>query len=197
MKKKKLFRTRKLVDPRYQLKFGLFVVFFLLVYSLIFGTAMFFPLAMEMKASTTEEDQARIAMVVLGLHEKIWPSLTGVLSLAFLGAILYSHRIVGPLVRLRKTVDNHFSKGDFTKRIRFRKSDELKELEGIFNSLADHLEQSQASDRAFHAELKQKLEKLQEQINLSEGPAKQEAKEALVGLAMDLEKHPVLYGRQP
>lgn len=196
MKKKRFIRRKKLVDPRYQLKFAFFVVFFLFIYSCVLGTAIFFPLAMEMQASVTEEDQARIALVVLGLHEKIWPSLIGVLALAFIGAILYSHRIVGPLVRLRKTVDEFFLKGDFSQRIRFRKKDELKEVEIIFNRLADYLENAQLSDSAFRADLKQKLARLTEKIAKEGGPAQDVAKDALANLTVKLDMHPELFTRQ-
>ena len=70
VKKTKFFRRRKkIIKPRQQLKLASFVVLFLLVYSLVFGLAILYPLAMELRGSATTADHARVAVVILGLHE--------------------------------------------------------------------------------------------------------------------------------
>jgi methyl-accepting chemotaxis protein len=193
MGKKRFFRKKKIVNPRYQYKFAFFVVGFLLIYSLILGTAIFLPLSMEMKATASVEDQARVAMVVLGLHEKLWPSLVGVLTLSFFGAILYSHRIVGPLVRLEKTVNESFLKGDFKERIRFRKKDELKEVEIIFNRLADYLERTKAEDSLFYGGLKQKIALICDQLDSADASAVHRVKDALNTLLGELDARPDVF----
>lgn len=193
MGKKRFIRKKKIVNPRYQFKFAFFIVGFLLLYSLVLGTAIFLPLSMEMQATASVEDQARVALVVLGLHDKLWPSLGGVLFLSFWGAILYSHRIVGPLVRLEKTVNESFLKGDFTKRIRFRKKDELKEVEVVFNRLADYLERMQTTDGLFHADLKKKLSFIQEQLTHADMAASDKIQKDLSGLVGELASRPDVF----
>jgi nitrogen fixation/metabolism regulation signal transduction histidine kinase len=160
MMKHKLFRRRKkIIKPRYQLKLAFVVVTFLLIYSLIFGAAIFCPLAIELRAAPSLEDQARVAFVVLGLHETIWPALFFILVLAFIGTILSSHRVVGPIYRLEKAI-GQFVSGNFKERIWLRKTDEFKEIETMANRLAEYLENAKSSDSRFHTDLREKLSTL-------------------------------------
>jgi len=149
-------RRKKIIKPRYQLKLACFVVIFLLLYSVVFGFAIFYPLAAELRGPGVVEDQARAAFVVLGLHETLWPALAFVLILAFIGTILFSHRVAGPIYRLEKAVDA-FLRGDFTERIRLRKTDEFKEIESVVNRLSSFLDGAKTADERFHAELREKL----------------------------------------
>jgi len=159
IKKTKFFRRRKkIIKPRQQLKLACFVVVFLLVYSLVFGLAIFYPLAMELRGPATTADHARVAVIILGLHETIWPALGFVLVLSFIGTILFSHRVAGPIYRLERAVED-FVRGDF-KTIRLRKSDEFKEIEVSVNKLARYLGTVQALDAAFHDYLKKTLSQL-------------------------------------
>ena len=151
-------RRKKIIKPRQQLKLACFVVVFLLVYSLVFGLAIFYPLAMELHGSAGTGDQARVAFVILGLHETIWPALGFVLVLSFIGTILFSHRVAGPIFRLEKAVAD-FVRGDF-KKIRLRKSDEFKEIEDSVNRLAEYLGNVQSLDTEFHDHLKENLSRL-------------------------------------
>lgn len=158
--KRKLFRRRKkLIKPRHQLKLALFVVVFLLIYSFVLGVAIFFPLAMELRATTGVEEQARIAFVILGLHETIWPALFSILVLVFIGAILFSHRVVGPVYRLERAIEE-FVSGNFKERMRLRSTDELREIETATNRLAEYLDNTKSSDGHFHAALREKLSAL-------------------------------------
>jgi HAMP domain-containing protein len=168
--KKKYRRTKKLIKPRLQLKLALFGVLFLYIITLVFGISVFFPLAMELYSSENLEDQGRIAMVVLELHDKIWVPLSMISFLIFVGIILYSHRIAGPIYRLEKTVEQ-FIAGNFKERMRLRKKDELKEIEPIINNLAQYLETVKSLDASFHEKIKEKLIILRSTFQ-PEGPIK-------------------------
>jgi nitrogen fixation/metabolism regulation signal transduction histidine kinase len=188
MKTQRFPRKKKLINPRYQLKFAFLVVFLLLFYSLIFGVAIFSPLALDFHNSPDAEDQARVAFVVLGLHKTIWPALLSVLVLAFFGAILYSHRIAGPLYHLKTALDE-FMKGSFQP-IRLRKTDEFKEIEPMINRLAEYLATAQSADAALHDRIKKNLKALAER--LQEGPPgnTEDLKESLSALIAELDARP-------
>ena len=149
-------RRKKIIKPRFQLKLAFFSVLFLFLITLIFGSAIFFPLAIELYSSEALEDQTRVAIVVLKLHEKIWLPLSAILILVFFGVILVSHRIAGPIYRLEKTIEE-FMTGNFKERMKLRKTDELKEIEVIINNLATYLENSKFMDACFHENIKEGL----------------------------------------
>lgn len=187
----KIFRRRKkLIKPKHQLKLACFVVIFLLIYSLIFGLAIFYPLAAELRGPGGVEDQARVAFVVLGLHETIWPALVFVLALSFVGTILFSHRVAGPIYRLEKAVEQ-FLRGDFSGRIRLRKTDEFKEIETVVNGLAEFLDSAKSSDERFHADVRKKLSTISAMLD-NEGVPKDEKLLNLVNeliLKLDAQPH--------
>lgn len=186
MKQQRFRRRKKVIKPGFQLKFAFSIVGFLLVYSLILGSAVFFSLASEIQASATIEDQARVAFVVLGLHETLWPALIGILALTFVGAVLYSHRIAGPLYRLEKTVEL-FMSGDFTQRVRLRKADELKEIETVLNRFAEYLEKVQQADAVFHGSLKERLAQAVHELAKTQGNEATSAKAIAESLIDELE----------
>jgi len=188
MKTQRFPRKKKLINPRYQLKFAFSVVFLLLLYYLIFGVAIFSPLALDFHESTNAEDQARVALVVLGLHETIWPALLSVLVLAFFGAILYSHRIAGPLHRLKMSVDE-FMEGKFQP-IRLRKTDEFKEIEPMINRLAQYLATAQSADAAFHDGIKEKLKALAETLQETTPGSTEDLRQSINALIAELDSRP-------
>jgi methyl-accepting chemotaxis protein len=155
VKGKRFRRRKKIIKPAHQLKLACFVVIFLLIYTLVFGTAIFYPLAMELRGSATIGEEGRAALVILGLHKTIWPAMLFVLVLSFFGTILFSHRIAGPIFRLERATED-FLKGDFN-RIRLRKTDEFKEIEISVNKIADYLNNVQASDSQFHLHMSDNL----------------------------------------
>lgn len=72
--------------------------------------------------------------------------------------ILVSHRIAGPLYRLEKTLDE-IGKGDLTKRISLRKTDQLMELKEALNVLMESFDQRLGRVKTNLGELKNLLAK--------------------------------------
>jgi methyl-accepting chemotaxis protein len=159
---KRFRRHKSIVKPAYQLKLACFVVIFLLIYTLIFGTAIFYPLAMDLRGAATIEEGGPAAIVILGLHKTMWPALLFVLVLSFIGTILSSHRVAGPIFRLERAADD-FVKGDF-KRIRLRKTDEFQEIGVSVNKIANYLNEVQASDSQFHSHISDNLSQVSKML---------------------------------
>lgn len=71
-------------------------------------------------------------VAVLGALQMIF------LLITFLLSIFLSHRIAGPLYKLRRAIEE-VSRGNFDQRISFRKNDHFTELQDSFNDMVQHL----------------------------------------------------------
>jgi nitrogen fixation/metabolism regulation signal transduction histidine kinase len=82
-------------------------------------------------------------------------------------AIVASHRVAGPLYRLRRALET-LTAGDFSMRIRLRRFDQFREFEGLVNSLADKLEADRKVLRSKAQELEASLANPGEQVRARE-----------------------------
>jgi methyl-accepting chemotaxis protein len=57
--------------------------------------------------------------------------------LLLLWGIVLSHRFAGPLERLKREIEAISKSGDYTKRLRLRRRDELRPLADVINRLLD------------------------------------------------------------
>lgn len=159
MGQKKFRRRNKIIKPRFQLKMAASAVVFVIMYSLVLGGAMFYPLAVEYSATANTDDKARLAFSALKIHENLWPALFCMSILVFLGTILFSHRIAGPMYRFERTVEK-LAEGNFSIRTKLRNRDEFLEFAGLLNNLAVSLENRQAEESFFRNECKELLNQL-------------------------------------
>jgi methyl-accepting chemotaxis protein len=152
------FRRRKfIIKPAYQLKACLMVLIYFVIYSIMLGFIIFYPLNSELNSAISIEDQARIADITLQLHKTIWPAIFIVGILVILHVIFYTHRSAGPMFKFEKMFDE-LLKGDFGLRMRLRKRDDFKELESVFNWMAEYLEETRTRETDFHEALQSKLD---------------------------------------
>lgn len=154
---KSFTRTTLIVKPDYQLRLAFKVSISIILYSFILGFIIFYPLYQDMTAASSIEEQMAISSTVLYLHKSFWPGFVLVALLAGLQAIMSSHRLVGPMFRFERTVGELIS-GNYSIRIRIRKKDEFKEMEGLLNRLAATLEESKTRDNQFYHDARIKLE---------------------------------------
>jgi len=130
---------------------------YICLYSLLLGFIIFYPLYHEMNLATDAYTQLKISTIVLYLHKRVWVGLFLVAVLASLHAIVSSYRLVGPVYRFEKTLEE-LLRGNYGLRIRIRKGDEFKEMEALLNRLAGKLEQSRARSEHSAADMKTRLE---------------------------------------
>lgn len=154
---KNFTRRTIMVKPDYQLRLAVKVSISIILYSFILGFIIFYPLYQDMNAASTIEEQSAISSTVLYLHKSFWPGFVLVALLAGLQAIWSSHRLVGPMYRFEKTVQELIS-GNYSVRIKIRKRDEFKEMEGLLNKLSATLEESKTRDNQFYHDARIKLE---------------------------------------
>ena len=140
MSEPKFVRKQYLVDRTYQIRFvtrvfaavlAVAVVSSLIATGLLWGT-MYQPAENGMQVHLTV---ALIAIAVTLLIEL----LLAIPVVFFLG-IRQSHRIVGPMNRIKKILET-YGTGDFTPRIVLRDGDALEDLAKALNQMADRLQQ--------------------------------------------------------
>jgi methyl-accepting chemotaxis protein len=137
-------RRRKLIiDPNFQVRASVAIFLFVLVYSGLLALLIFYPLKVELDKITDDYARAVIADQILVLHARVWPAVLAVALLAGGQIIFFSHRIAGPIYRVRMTLGS-LLKGDYGVRIKLRDRDHFKELEPMVNQLAELLEAQSA-----------------------------------------------------
>ncbi|MDA2910009.1 methyl-accepting chemotaxis protein [Nitrospiraceae bacterium AH_259_D15_M11_P09] len=124
-------RRRILIDP---VQFRLFAVHFLhiVIILVVFAATLFVPLMMQLGSETLSwVEKEEVANQFLALHRRVWPPLIAVFVLLVIHLVVFSHRIVGPLVRFRM-IFKAIAEGNLTVRSTIRKHDYLqKEADGI------------------------------------------------------------------
>ena len=132
-------RKQYLVDRGYQLRFvtRVFVVVLLVaVVSSLISTAL---LWMNMYQPDLESHTPLIASLVAVATTLLFELLLAIPVVFFLG-IRQSHRIVGPMNRLKRTLEA-IGTGDFSQRITLRQGDALEDLAKSINQMAESLQQ--------------------------------------------------------
>lgn len=150
-------RRKIMIRPAYQLRLAFTFFIYIVIYSLFLGFIIFYPLYQDLNAAATPEEQTRISSMVLYLHKRVWPGFVIVALLAGIHAVFSSHRLVGPVYRFGKMVQELMA-GNYGIRIKIRKRDEFKEMEGYLNRLAETLEVAKTRDNQFYHDARIKLE---------------------------------------
>ncbi len=134
-------RSKFLINRRFQLKFAFFVCTWIFALSMIYPIIIYNVFEYFLKILSAPHDVLTVdkvkyvenqVVVVLGVLQLLF------LLITFLLSIFLSHRIAGPLYKLRRAVED-VSKGNFDQRITFRKNDHFVELQDSFNGMVQHL----------------------------------------------------------
>lgn len=138
-KSKQSLRRRRvrnyLINPKLQLKFSTMSTFLLIaVHSAITAVFMiFFNFLTSFNFELPYVFPAVLAALVL--------SYVSLLVMAFVLSIIASHRIIGPLEKIRQHLEK-VAQGDFSGEVRLRKRDELQDIALRMNELTEKLRQN-------------------------------------------------------
>lgn len=146
MKNDKFNRSLKniFIDPRFQIKYSVFITFA--------GVALTLTNAMFFYFFTQENYALLVDMVDMTeqaknlLHSELNHITFYLLLCSFvfitilcLWSIVLSHRIAGPIYKMKKTMRSIIA-GNHQERLYFREKDEFQELPQLFNEMLDSLE---------------------------------------------------------
>lgn len=137
----KPFRRRKyLIEKKFQLKFAGLIMLFMFAVAFFSALTIYYYtwIALGEKLANVYP-QGRLVGILRHANFILFLRILIVSPLVFALAILLSHRIAGPIYRIKNTIDEVI-KGDYTKRLYLRKTDTLKDVADSINSIIEMLE---------------------------------------------------------
>lgn len=155
-----------LVNPKFQLKFSLYVCLLMFISSIIYPISIYdimttcingltekFP---ELSKAYVEKRQALVIVLCL------WQ--LGFTALSFIICIFFSHKIAGPLYKLKKFIIN--IREDKTQdKLYFRKGDYFPEMADEFNDSISHIRKNYKKANIYLNEVNSYLNKVSENIS--------------------------------
>ncbi|MEO0479437.1 MAG: hypothetical protein AAF196_08155 [Planctomycetota bacterium] len=177
-------RRRVLVDRQLQIGLAARASMFTFCVIALISAALFLPLIRELSDKSQGNVDVDTAVVLLYLHERFWPLAFGAVILSALLSVLTSHRIAGPLVRVKRnlwsiaqgripgplvTRDRDFLKDEV--RALNAATNELRENRSSFDSVCDDMRTTLAeAEREISPEnvarTRKALQKIEQQLNL-------------------------------
>ena len=139
MSSKPAFKRRQyLVEPAYQLRFVMRLLTLLVIVMLSSFAAASALLWAQFSSPDLTTDSC-LAEILYGIAFSHAISLLIMIPISYLFGIRQTHRVVGPLKRIKAAL-SAIGEGDFTQRIILRKSDVLTDLAGDINKMAERLQ---------------------------------------------------------
>jgi methyl-accepting chemotaxis protein len=133
-----LKRKNFYIQKKFQTKHLLLTILLLLTYTFIFVVIIFAPYMFTLYFDYPLAEKAEAARVLLLLHGTVWPGIGGAVLLFGMLSIFISHKIAGPLYRLKKSI-SLATQGDLSVVVKLRKWDDLKDLAEYVNILIEEL----------------------------------------------------------
>lgn len=127
------------IEKKFQTKYILLTIFLLLTYTFAFIIIIFSPYILTLSLDFYSlSEKAEAARTLLLLHSKVWPGIGGIILLFGALSIFITHKIAGPLYRLKKSL-SEINEGNLEVKVKLRKGDDLKDLAEHVNMLAEEL----------------------------------------------------------
>jgi len=134
MQKRKIYY----IEKKFQTKYLLLTLLLLLTYTFAFLIILFAPYILALVLDNPLAEKAEASKVMLILHRNIWPAIGAVIILFGAISIFVTHKIAGPLYRLKKSL-SMITQGNLDVKVTLRKGDDLKDLAEHVNMLVDEL----------------------------------------------------------
>jgi methyl-accepting chemotaxis protein len=134
------FQKRRIyyIEKDFQTKHLILTTVLLVTYTFIFVVIIFSPSMLTLYFDNPLDEKAEAARTLLLLHSKVWPGIGGIILLFGALSIFITHKIAGPLYRLKKSLAM-IVEGNLDVKVKLRKGDDLKDLAEHFNMLAEEL----------------------------------------------------------
>ena len=125
------------IEKKFQTKYILLTIFLLLTYTFAFIIIIFSPYILTLYFNFYSlSEKAEAARTLLILHSTVWPGIGAVILLFGAVSIYITHKIAGPLYRLKKSLFM-ITEGNLDVKVKLRKGDDLKDLAEQVNMLVD------------------------------------------------------------
>jgi hypothetical protein len=168
-------RRRIIVDPAFQFGMLLPVMVFVIVQAVLLGAAVFYPLHQSAEADPDPALRALLGEQLLSLHVRFWIVLALAAVLVSLYTLLRSHRVAGPLYRLRRGLMK-MAEGQY-ETLKFRSGDELRDFEGVAQRLTQKMMALSGGTAHRQAQLEGRLNFLKQRIEVQGLPPEEICRE--------------------
>lgn len=136
---KKIKRTHYIVDKGIQYRYTGFLLFYISIFFLIAVAIVYFSGWRELiQKMANVYPQARLVAILNVVYVRFLIAFLLFLPIVVVSAILASHKIAGPLVRIKRAL-RQLTDGDYDLVVTLRKNDQLKDIAEDINKLAQSL----------------------------------------------------------
>ncbi len=138
----KIKRRHYLVDKGIQFRYAAFLFLYLFIFFIIsVGIVYFSGWNQLVEKMANVYPQARLVQILNVIYFQLFLGFILLLPFVLISAILISHRIAGPLVRIKRALAQ-MRDGDYNVSVILRKHDQLKDVADLINKLAEKLKKN-------------------------------------------------------
>jgi len=130
-------RKQSLVDRGYQLQFVTRLFGVILAVAVV--TALSASALVWQNLHGPDRDTRLLVVALITIAATLLVELLLAIPLLFFLGVRQSHRIVGPMGRLKRALET-IGQGDFSQRVQLRQGDMLEDLARAINKMAEHLQ---------------------------------------------------------
>jgi methyl-accepting chemotaxis protein len=135
----KPYKRSKFIVDNIQYRLLIIGIFYFSMVALIFAFGVFAPVIIQLEhADIRSQEMREAAHQFLVLHERVWMPLAATFALLIVHNILVSHRIAGPLYRIRAVLRS-VGGGDLSGKLTLRGKDYLNKEADTVNAMIDSL----------------------------------------------------------
>lgn len=109
--------------------------------------------------------QGRLVYVLRATNLALIRNLLLISPLVFILALLFSHRIAGPVYRIEKTLED-ISKGNLGIKIKLREGDELIDLADMINNLTENFNKTVSLDKDIVVKIEEDVEAIKKLVSV-------------------------------
>ncbi len=182
MEGKKYERKIYIVDKKFQYKFVLMLIFFIVLTVLTISFTTFYVVWQSVinEFFFVPEAAKKLGDIYLHTSELLIVPLAVLAVIGAVAGVFISHRIAGPVYRVKR-VSEEIAKGNLSVSVKFRKGDELHDLADSMNSMISGIRTLVKEDRNAIDKIAAVSEKLTADLKKQEG-LKEEVEKTIVEL---------------
>lgn len=139
-------RRQYIVDPAYQIRFVTRVFLTIFGIAALSSLMATFLILTNMQHPDMDGTDPALAASLIAVATTLLIELLLAIPIAYIFGIRTTHRIVGPVKRLKKTLEA-IGEGDFSQQIVLREGDVLQDVAEAINQMAERLRQRYPSSR--------------------------------------------------
>lgn len=169
-------RRQWIVNPSYQYRTMLPPVIAAVVFALLFGAVVYFPIFRSLQLEPDPGIQALLAEQLAQINFRMWPVLLLAVAVASVYALQHSHKVAGPLYRLNIVLKD-MAQGKDVKNVHFRDGDEFREFEKLASILGERMKNIRTQNRdvgELVINAAENMAQLKEMLEKEEGVSKED-----------------------